>query len=232
MANERKPDATHAVLPSTGGSASPQVRRLLEAGVTGFAERGYHGVSVRDLAGAVGIQAGSFYSHFRSKEELLYELISRGHRSHQAAVRDALLSAGTEAADQLRAAIRANVSFHGTYPLLTIVANSELHALTDEHRNLVLELRHATGVLVAAVIERGNDTGVFHCDQPWLAMAAIAGMGVRVAWWFRPKEDGNDTPLSSYPSEAAHWFPSGAHTLDEIADAYANYALMIVSHAS
>src|SRR5207253_1956632 len=91
-------------------------QRLLEAAVVAFAERGYHGVSVRDLAGAVGVKAASVYSHFASKEALLAELVSHAHRTHFVAVRDAILGAGPDPAEQLRDGVRANVSYHATYP--------------------------------------------------------------------------------------------------------------------
>jgi hypothetical protein len=162
----------------------------------------------------------------------LAELMVLGHTSHQAAVRDAILSAGNSPVDQLRAAIRANVLFHATYPLLTIVDNSELHALGDDNRARVLGLRHDSGVLVAAVIDRGVAAGDFTIDHTWLAMSAIAGMGVRVAWWFRPAwMRADDNPLTSYPVEAATWLPPEVDTPDAVADAYAGYALRIVGAA-
>jgi AcrR family transcriptional regulator len=52
--------------------ASDQVRAVaLELFVT----QGFNGVSVRRLASAIGLQAGSLYNHFDSKQGLLYELI-------------------------------------------------------------------------------------------------------------------------------------------------------------
>jgi AcrR family transcriptional regulator len=42
-----------------------------------FAERGYAGTSMRDLSQATGLLAGSLYTHFRSKLEMLDELTSR-----------------------------------------------------------------------------------------------------------------------------------------------------------
>jgi AcrR family transcriptional regulator len=217
------------VLPPDASNRNRTAQSLLEVAVIAFAERGYHGVSMRDLASTVGVKAASVYAHFASKEALLAELMTLGHTAHQTAVRDAILSAGKRPVDQLRAAIRANVLFHATYPLLTIVDNSELHALGDDNRGRVLRLRHDSGVLVAAVIDRGVAEGAFNVDHTWLAMSAIAGMGVRVAWWFRPswmRSVGD--PLASYPVEAASWLPAEVDTPDAVADAYAAYALRIV----
>ena len=207
----------------------PTRHRIVETSLVAFAERGYHGASVRDISRSAGVTVGTFYTHFGSKETVLFELMHRGHEAHQTCVRDALLGTGPEPADQLRAAISANVAFHATYPFLTIVGNSELHALDAGHRDVIFELRHAAGQLVAAVIDRGRQTGAFDCDDTWLAMSAIAGMGVRVAWWFRPPELlGAESPTSSYPSRAASWLPTGDYDAGVIADAYAEFALRIV----
>lgn len=221
------PDGHGHVLPA--GQARPGARRLLEAAVIAFAERGYHGVSVRDLTAAVGIQAGSMYAHFSSKELVLFELMLLGHHAHQDSVRDAILAAGADPADQLRAATRANVAFQASWPLLTIVCNSELHALAPDHRQHVAGLRHEAGILVAAVIERGKARGAFDCPDTWLALSAIAGMGVRVAWWYRPPALAqSESPLAGYPRTASTWLPEGDYTVDAIADAYAEFALRIV----
>lgn len=40
-----------------------------------FAEKGYHGTSIKDLARAMGLQKGSLYHYFNSKEELLFRLL-------------------------------------------------------------------------------------------------------------------------------------------------------------
>src|SRR6266567_8191966 len=42
-----------------------------------FAERGYHGTSLADLAEALGIQKASLYHHIASKEDLLWD-VARG----------------------------------------------------------------------------------------------------------------------------------------------------------
>jgi len=48
--------------------------RLLATAARAFAERGFHGVSMRDLARETGRSLGGFYNHFESKEALLFTL--------------------------------------------------------------------------------------------------------------------------------------------------------------
>jgi TetR/AcrR family transcriptional repressor of nem operon len=42
--------------------------KLLEAGVTLFAEKGFHGTGVKDMVERAGVPKGSFYNYFDSKE--------------------------------------------------------------------------------------------------------------------------------------------------------------------
>ena len=51
-----------------------------------FAEKGYHGTSIGDLAKALGVQKGSLYAHITSKEDLLYETMRDGADAHVDAV--------------------------------------------------------------------------------------------------------------------------------------------------
>ncbi|AFQ51853.1 TetR/AcrR family transcriptional regulator [Burkholderia cepacia] len=53
--------------------------RLLGAACAIFAEKGYAAASVEDIAAAAGYTRGAFYSNFRSKTEMLFELLRRDH---------------------------------------------------------------------------------------------------------------------------------------------------------
>ncbi len=52
-------------------------RELLDAAATVFAQQGFHGASVDQVAEAAGYTKGAVYSNFRSKEELFLELLDR-----------------------------------------------------------------------------------------------------------------------------------------------------------
>ena len=193
-------------------TADGTLRRVQETALALFAERGYHGVSMRELAAAAGIRASSLYVHVASKEDLLLQLIVLGHEEHRDAMRQATLDAdGGMPEAQLAAAVRAHVRFHATFPLLALVSNNELRSLGDEARAIVAAVRGDAEGLLRDIIERGIRTGAFHCDDTWLAMAAIGGMGIRVASWYRPGP--------------------GTYPIEQVCDTYADFALRIAGAA-
>ena len=57
-----------------------------------FAERGYHATSVRDIAEALSIKAGSLYAHIDNKEDLLWEMLNAAADRFFAAVRPTIES--------------------------------------------------------------------------------------------------------------------------------------------
>lgn len=183
-------------------------RRLLEEALIRFGERGFHGVSVREIAEGAGIRASSMYAHLESKEQLLFELVIMGHEEHHELLRHALLDAGSDPVDQIRRVMRAHVYLHATYPLLARICNRELEALGPSSRARVMEVRNRSVELITDVIERGMRLGVFHVDEPWLATAATSAMGMRIAEW---------------------WDEALGYSVDQVADAYATFAVRLLT---
>ncbi len=183
-------------------------RRLFEAAIVLFGDQGFHGVSVRDLAAALGQQPGAIYGHVASKQVLLFELMKIGVRTHRDQLKAALLDAGREPADQVRALTRAHVLLHLDYQALARVTNREMRALTEEQRDTVLLIRTESEQMFLDVIDRGTRLGAFDPADPYLAVLAIGALGVRAAEW---------------------WEPGSARTADQIARTYAEYALRILT---
>lgn len=184
------------------------LRRLQEAALVRFGERGYHGVSIRELAEAAGVTVSSVYSHVSAKEDLLAELMVVGHLEHNEWMRRAVESAPSAPESKMHALVHAHVSVHATYPLLTRVCNKELHALSPENAARVMDIRHDSERLFLDVVEQGVAAGRFHCPDPWLAVAAIGGMGIRVAEWFDPR---------------------GPYSVDAVADTYADFTVKLLA---
>jgi AcrR family transcriptional regulator len=185
-------------------------RRLQEVALRLFADRGYHGVSMREVAAATGVRASSLYGHVSSKEQLLGDLVLLGHQQHLAMLRQSVESAGDGPAAELDAAVRAHVAFHATYRLLATVANNELHAVGPDHVEEVMAVRHAAEQVFLDVISRGIAAGAFDCNDPYLAMAAIGSMGIRVAAWYRE---------------------SSSYSVDAIGAEYAEFALRLAGYS-
>ncbi|MGI8609583.1 MAG: TetR/AcrR family transcriptional regulator, partial [Candidatus Dormibacteria bacterium] len=53
------------------------------------------------------------------------------------------------------------------------------------------------------VVSRGMEDGTFRTQQPWLAVAAIAGMGIRVAEWYSPDSRFNSNDVEQTYTEFA-----------------------------
>src|SRR5690606_2631106 len=73
-----------------------------------FAERGYHGTSMRDMGRALGLTGSSLYSHIASKEDLLVDVVHRGAGLFEASAREALASPGP-AEERLRRLVAGHV---------------------------------------------------------------------------------------------------------------------------
>jgi AcrR family transcriptional regulator len=72
-----------------------------------FAQKGYHGTSIGDLAEALGVQKGSLYAHIEGKEDLLYETMRDGARAFHAGL-DAIPEQ-LKATEKIRLALRAHL---------------------------------------------------------------------------------------------------------------------------
>ncbi|KAA3637950.1 MAG: TetR/AcrR family transcriptional regulator [Armatimonadetes bacterium] len=198
--------STDVAIPDTV-STSGTARRILEQAMRLFASSGYGSTSIRDIAEASGVQSATLYAHYQSKADILAELVLIGHTEHHRRLRAAILEAGSEPEQQLAALVRAHVLSHAEMSMLAIVANSEMHLLPDDLVGSAAALRQESTNMMIDVIQRGVDRGVFDTPDPLLAAAAIGGMGIRVASWFRP---------------GLGW------TEEELSDAYTVFALRIV----
>ncbi|MEV6968290.1 TetR/AcrR family transcriptional regulator [Hamadaea sp. NPDC051192] len=185
--------------------------RILLGGLQLFAELGFHGTSIRDLGSAAGINSATLYAHYPSKEHILAELVLLGHQAMHERLQQAVLDAPAGPAEQLRALVTAHVYVHTDFPLLALVANAELHALSPAQAAPSLALREQTQQLALGVVQRGIDAGVFQVPDAYLATAAVSAMGVRVASWFGP-----DQP----------------YRREQIAQSYADFALRVVGATS
>lgn len=85
-----------------GANAAPPLsdarRRLLEGAEAQFAEKGFYGASIRDIANAVGLSKASVLHHYESKEALYGAVLARLAASLDSVRRDMVVAGETRAA--------------------------------------------------------------------------------------------------------------------------------------
>lgn len=159
---------------------------ILHAALALYSEYGFHGTSVRQIASKVRINPATLYAHYPSKEHILAELVLLGHRELHERLRAALAAAGASATARLTALVREHALIHCDFPLLAVVANTELHALSPERASAVLDLRGRCRQLLTDVLAEGSRSGEFRLIEPMLTAIALGGLGMQIAHWFVP----------------------------------------------
>lgn len=151
-----------------------------------FAEKGYHGTSMRDLGRALGLLGSSLYSHIDSKEDLLVEVVDEGARLFLDSARSAVEVEGG-AADQLRALIAGHVDVVLDHQDVVRTYLNEARMLDEVHRSRVVEARDSYEAMFRQVIESGSASGEFRRDAD-AKIAAIFVLSVLNALerWYRP----------------------------------------------
>lgn len=136
--------------------------RLSEEAARLFAERGYHGTSIADLADALGIRKSSVYSHIGGKEDLLAEIALAGADAFHAAL-DAIpgdLSAG----ERLERALRAHLAVVDRQLDVATVWLQEWRFLTGAPLERFLAERRRYEQRIRGLLQEGVRAGELRAD--------------------------------------------------------------------
>ena len=98
---------------------------ILREAVLLFAQTGYNGVSMRDIAGAVGISAAALYHHFPDKDALYLNAVQYAFADKAAGIREALKTTGSPEA-RLRRFVKTLVRIVGDDPNFRRLLHREL----------------------------------------------------------------------------------------------------------
>ena len=172
----------------TVGSSGPATADAIkQAGLKLIHKHGYEGMSLRLLATEVGLQQGSLYHHFATKQDLLFGLI-RDHMESLGRETDAVLpdeSAG--ALERLRCFIRHHLTYHVERQVEVFLGNSELRSLEPENRRVIVGLRQAYERRLIAILRAGEEEGVLEVVDVQTAAFAILAMLTGICTWYRPE---------------------------------------------
>ncbi|MFF8840968.1 TetR/AcrR family transcriptional regulator [Streptomyces sp. NPDC015130] len=187
-------------------SAAPERRHeLLATAAEVFAAQGYDATTVRKIADAAGILAGSLYYHFDSKESMLDEILS-GFLNELWSRYDAVLAAGHGPRETIEALVTESFREIDRHRAAVAIYQKESRQLREQPRFGYLDdsqQRFERAWL--RTLERGVAAGVFRAD-----------LDVRLTYRFV-----RDTVWV-----AASWYrPGGQHSPEEIARQYLSMVL-------
>jgi len=177
---------TREASPAVEPDNATRERILLEAARL-FRHHGYAATTLREVADAAGIKAGSIYYHFESKEQILGEVLDKGILGVAAAVRERLsaLPADASARQKFAAAIEghlwgllhlgdftsANIRIYGQIPA----------AAKNRHRRIRREYTDLWDSLLDDALRHGElrpDAGA-----PIVRLFVIGALNWTVEWY-------------------------------------------------
>ena len=158
---------------------------ILKTAAGVFAERGFHGASMRDIAARLGVRQAAIYYYFPSKSGILEAICREGITAFVERL-GAITAAALPIEEKLRRAIRAHLE-----PMLE--QRFYVHAFLFQRRDLPASARrpldaqaHAYEALWRTLIEDGQRSrAIAKGLDPQLATLAILGMCNTVARWSR-----------------------------------------------
>jgi AcrR family transcriptional regulator/DNA-binding XRE family transcriptional regulator len=180
----------------------------LTAALDVFLEVGYHGATMRQIAGRAGLSVPGIYHHYASKQEMLVRLFD-------AAVNDLfrrceLVSAGTDdCVERFQELVENFALFHTHRRELAFVGASEMRSLEEPDRSRIMALRSNIQRFIDDEVRRGHDAGIFAVDDPREAARAVVTMCTGLTQWYSP---------------------AGADSAEDVACRYVGYALGLVRY--
>lgn len=176
-------------------------REIMDKACTLFAEKGFGGTSLTDIADAVGLTRAAVYYYFKNKEALLEAIVNEVSSAPLKESIEWLKTAPEGATDRLRSFVRMRVvsvlSHQVQMKMIGVTEASLPEDLAQRHNAAKRKILHEYREL----IRRGIQSGEFRPVDDRIAALAIIGMGTWSVQWYNPDRG-----------------PSAAEIADQIAD--------------
>jgi AcrR family transcriptional regulator len=185
--------------PSENEAARPVSHRttvvrnaILQAAAELFAERGYAGTNLRDVADSLGMSRPGLYYHFPSKEKMLEAIVEELTLSGERQLASVAQNHDADPEEALRLVVELTTQWlldHHIFFRVLDRSEAEIPNALRESNEAAKRtiLSHFVGI-----IDRGIAMGRFRPVDSHLAALAISGMRNWAAWWFKP--DGRLSP--------------------------------------
>lgn len=169
---------------SNGQRTAADIRR---AALDLFATYGYAAVSMRQIASAVGVQAGALYLYTSDKQALLADIMTE-HMENLLLAWSAFPKPGApDTAAMFEAFVRFHIRHHLSRRAEVFLSYMELRSLAAENFARIETLRRSYEAVLIDILVAGREAGVFRIADPRLAAFALIAMLTGVNTWYRPE---------------------------------------------
>jgi AcrR family transcriptional regulator len=147
-----------------------------------FAERGYHGTSIGDLADALGVQKASVYHHIASKQDLLYETMQDGAGAFHTMLDE--IPDGLSATERIRLAIRGHLRLVADQLDVATVFTREWRFLEGERRDAIVAERRRYEERFRALFREGRELSELRTDldESTAALLVLSALNWAYTW--------------------------------------------------
>lgn len=135
----------------------------IEAAASVFADKGFHGATTQDIANAMGIQQGSLYYYFKSKEQALQEVCEYGFDIYVERMQK-ICSKPQPFEAKILAIITSHLTNYSQKNNAMKVHNEQRLYLPVERRIRIKELGTKYRQLLEGALQEGIDSGVLRRD--------------------------------------------------------------------
>ena len=152
---------------------TPLLSPILDAALERFVTGGFHGTSIRQLAGAAGLSVPGLYHHFASKHAILAEIDRLAMEDLWQRSIAALADGPQTPLARFDRLVECLLLFHAHQSALAFIAFSEIRALQGQHRRAHIAARDRQQKLLDEVLEECVADGTFATEHPRDASRAI-----------------------------------------------------------
>lgn len=186
-------------------------RALLVGAARLFRRKGFDGTSTRDIAAAAGMQSGSPFYHFRSKQALLFAVMEEGMRHAVERQQQAIAAADFDAlepAEQLHLLVRHHFEvLLGPGSDFIPVMLYEARSLAPRQRKTLTDLQGVYEKIWLPVLQALHDAGRLRGDVKLARLLIFGALNWSVQWFDRRKgatlDELTDAALALFLGEPA-----------------------------
>jgi TetR/AcrR family transcriptional regulator, cholesterol catabolism regulator len=170
---------------------SARRRELTREAARLFAQKGYHGASLSEIADALGVKAPSLYAHVDSKQEILYAIMLEGAEAFHGALDE--VPEDLRVVERIRLALRAHLRVVAEQLDLATVFVREWRHLEGERRDEILRERRRYEQRFRDLFREGRELGELRTDLDDATAALLTLSAANWAYtWLSPGRDTDD----------------------------------------